>query len=554
MGQVSSLPPKGGLIAHRAGDDMKVAIIAPPYPLEEAPSPPLGVTYVAAAFEAAGAEVRIFDYIVSQYTREKLKRQLEEFNPRVVGATSVTMNFFAAAGILRDVKELNPSIMTIMGGPHVSFDAVNTLERHPEVDLVVMGEGESTIQELTGAIQDGRDLASLKGIAFRSGGGILVTEPRELIQDLDSLPLPARHLLPISRYQALGFPVSIITSRGCPNACIFCLGRRMVGKRVRHRSVLSVVDEIETILGLGFSRINVADDLFTADPLNVRDVCEEILRRRLRFSWSAFSRVNTITREMLAMMREAGCDAVSFGIESGNSDMLKRVRKGITLEQAREAVQMCKDEGVLAHASFMVGLPGETPETLDDTKRFAESLNIFYGYHFFSPFPGTTVRENLHMFDIEILTDDWSRYDANSAIVRTSALTADEMNRFVVDFETRLMGQMDEVIRRCHAGTATAEEQSGFEGRLRTGIMYRILTEDLVERYGAVGPDGPGDGGNGTTASLCEGIAAATGSDAGLVSRTVESLVSQGHLVAGRSEQGYAWRWSTGIGASSAQH
>lgn len=533
--------------ANRAGEAMKVAIIAPPYPLEEAPSPPLGVTYVAAAFEAAGAEVRIFDYIVSQYTREKLKRQLEEFNPRMVGATSVTMNFFAAAGILRDVKELDSSIMTMMGGPHVSFDAVNTLERHPEVDLVVIGEGETTIQELTVAIQEGRDLASLKGIAFRSGGGILVTEPRELIQDLDSLPLPARHLLPISRYQALGFPVSIITSRGCPNACIFCLGRRMVGKRVRHRNALSVVDEIEAILGCGFSRINVADDLFTADPVKVREVCEEILRRRLRFSWSAFSRVNTITREILALMREAGCDAVSFGIESGNPDMLKRARKGITLKQAREAVQMCRDEGVLAHASFMVGLPGETSQTLEDTKRFAESLGIFYGYHFFAPFPGTTVRENIANYDIEILTDDWSRYDANSAIVRTSALTADEMNRFVADFETRLMAQWNETVDRYHRGRATTDECFSVEGRLRTDLIYRILSEDLVERHGAVEPSsfarGPEDQGA-SIESFSKRLAAVLGGDERILLQAVEHLAQNGCLELKPSDQGLAWSWS----------
>ncbi|MCK9229749.1 MAG: B12-binding domain-containing radical SAM protein [Syntrophales bacterium] len=533
---------------------MKVAIIAPPYPLEEAPSPPLGVTYVAAAFEAAGADVRIFDYIVSQYSREKLGRQLEEFNPRVVGATSVTMNFHVAAGIIRDVKEIEPSIMTIMGGPHVSFDAVNTLERYPEVDLIVIGEGESTIANLMRVIEDGEDLSSVKGIAFRRGGDIVVTEPRELIQNLDSLPLPARHLLPISRYQALGFPVSIITSRGCPNSCIFCLGRRMVGKRVRNRNALSVADEIETILGLGFSRINVADDLFTADAVKVHAVCEEIFSRGLRFSWSAFSRVNTITREMLSIMRKAGCDAISFGIESGNKDMLKRIRKGITLEQAREAVQICKDEGVLAHASFMVGLPGETPETLEETKRFAESLDIFYGYHFFAPFPGTTVRDRLAMYDIEILTDDWSRYDANSAIVRTSALTADDMNRFVKDFETRLMGRMNDAIRRYREGIATEEERSGIEGRLRTEIMYRILSEDLVERYGTIGPDDSGSGGNSATGHLCGGITAATGCDAGLVYRTVESLVGQGHLVAGESERGRVWNWSTRVGTCSSEH
>ncbi|MDD5475612.1 MAG: radical SAM protein [Syntrophales bacterium] len=530
---------------------MKVAIIAPPYPLEEAPSPPLGVTYVAAAFEAAGAEVRIFDYIVSQYTREKLKRQLEDFAPRLVGATSVTMNFRAAASIIRDVKELEPSIITIMGGPHVSFDAADTLKRYPELDIIVMGEGERTIGELMEIIQGGGDLSSVKGIAFRSGGEAVVTEPRELIENLDSLPMPARHLLSIPRYRALGFPVSIITSRGCPNACIFCLGRRMVGKKVRNRNPLSVVDEIEMILGYGFSRINIADDLFTASPLKVREVCEEIIRRRLRFSWSAFSRVNTISREMLAMMGEAGCDAVSFGIESGNRDMLNRVRKGITLERAREAVQMCKDEKMLAHASFMVGLPGETAQTLEETKSFAESLCIPYGYHFFAPFPGTTVRENLDAFDIEILTDDWNRYDANSAIVQTSGLKAHEMNRFVADMENALMRLWQESVRRYHEGAGTAEENFAVEGRMRTEIMYRILSEDLVERYGTLNSDPSFQEGTESIRRLSKRITAAIGGDPDLVSRVLENLADQGHISIRRGGKERSWCWSANPRAGS---
>ncbi|MBN2296960.1 MAG: cobalamin-dependent protein, partial [Deltaproteobacteria bacterium] len=212
---------------------MKIALIAPPYPLEEAPSPPLGLCYVAAACKAAGAQVIVLDYIVSRYTPQKLAKALDEFQPDVVGATSVTMNFPQAIRIICDAKAHNPGIITMMGGPHVSFDVANTFNRYPELDLIVIGEAEQTLAELVPAIDAKRRWDHIAGIAFQRAGEIITTPERELISDLDHLPLPARHLLPMSRYLALGFPVSIITSRGCPNKCIFCLGRRMVGFKGR---------------------------------------------------------------------------------------------------------------------------------------------------------------------------------------------------------------------------------------------------------------------------------------------------------------------------------
>ncbi|MBR9982737.1 MAG: cobalamin-dependent protein, partial [Desulfatitalea sp.] len=278
---------------------MKIALIAPPYPLEEAPSPPLGLCYVAAACEAAGAQVVLLDYIVSRYTPEKLRAALDAFGPDVVGATAVTMNFPDAIEIIREVKAHNPAIVTMMGGPHVSFDAENTLTLHPELDLIVMGEGEATLAELVPALLAPQRWPAIQGIAFRSGAAVFQTPRRPLIADLDRLPLPARHMLPMSRYQALGFPVSIITSRGCPNRCIFCLGRRMVGSKPRFRDPQRVVDEIEHLLSYGITRINIADDLFTANKRRVRALCAEIARRGVRFDWSAFARVNTVDPETL---------------------------------------------------------------------------------------------------------------------------------------------------------------------------------------------------------------------------------------------------------------
>ncbi len=464
---------------------MRVALIAPPYPLEEAPSPPLGICYVAAACEAAGAEVMIIDYIVSRYTPEKLWRQLDEFGPDVVGATSVTLNFPAGAEILKAVKQHCPSVVTVMGGPHVSFDAQNTLARFPEIDAVIIGEAENTLMQWLPAAKNRSAWHDIKGLAFFEDEQFISTGPGDFIENLDALPQPSRHLLPLSKYKALGFPISIITSRGCPNKCIFCLGRKMVGFKVRYRDPVLVVDEIESILAMGFERINIADDLFTANKKRVRELCQEILNRNIKFGWSAFARVDTVDEETLEIMKKAGCDAVSFGIESGNPEMLKRVRKRITLDQARAAVSACKRVGMIAHASFMVGLPGESRQTMQDSFDFARELDIEHGYHFLAPFPGTTVRDNLDDYDLQILTDNWTRYDANKAIVKTSHLEPDAMESFVANAYTDVFERWEDSKNRYAEGTCTPEESLAVESEQRLKLIYDIVSNDIVEKNGS---------------------------------------------------------------------
>ena len=523
---------------------MRVVIIAPPYPLEEAPSPPLGVCYVAAAFEAAGAEVRIFDYIVSQYEPDKLRRELDAFDPDVVGATSVTMTFPAAAAILSKAKELRPDIVTVMGGPHVSFDVDNTLLSYPQIDLLVLGEGEDTIAELVPAITDRAGWPAIRGLAFVENGRVIRTEPRAFIRDLDRLPLPARHLLQCSRYQALGFPVSIITGRGCPYPCIFCLGRRMVGQKVRYRDPVKIVDEIESILDYGFNRINVADDLFLSNKDRARAVCREIMDRGIEIPWSAFARVNTVDLETLKIMRKAGCDSVSFGIESGNPEMLKRIKKKITLDQARNAVAWCKEAGILAHASFMVGLPGETRATLDETEDFAQSLDIIYGYHFLAPFPGTTVRESIDAYDLTIETSDWSCYDANRAIVRTSNLTPRDMEEWFSVFDRRNTEHMNDLERQYRDKTISQDDFLQVYGRHRMELTFRILSEDIIEKECRFPVDSADGGNGGAEELLVSRVADCTGADAGLVGETLRDFVNKGHIKPVRENGFLCWYWT----------
>jgi radical SAM superfamily enzyme YgiQ (UPF0313 family) len=518
---------------------MKIALIAPPYPLEEIPSPPLGLTYIATVCEAFGAEVRILDYIVRGYSETKLKAELSAFGPDVVGTNSVTMNFKRAAGILRTVKQADPGVITLMGGPHVSFDSEATLTLYPEIDIIIKGEGEATLAELLGVIHDREAWSGVLGIAFREKGRIMATGPRPLIQDLDALPRPARHLLPMARYQALGYPVSIITSRGCPNQCIFCLGRRMVGQKVRFRSPSLIADEVQDLIAMGSSYINIADDLFTASKPRVRALCNEFLKRNLDVHWSAFSRVNTVDVETLKLMKSAGCHSVSFGIESGNPEMLKRVKKGITIDQARKAARACQEAGIRGHASFMVGLPGENWETMQDSRALQNELGIESAYHFLAPFPGTEVREKIADYDLEILTRDWDEYNANKSIVRTSALSAKDMDDFVHGAHGRVEEAWEALKQKYADKAATPEEQMQVGGFYRMEMIFKLLTQDVIENHSVYPLDK-----DTALEALCKIISGLTGLDRDFVEFNIKDLISKGYIRAAENGGKTCFSWA----------
>jgi radical SAM superfamily enzyme YgiQ (UPF0313 family) len=438
----------------------RVLLINPPTPLEERPNPPLGLAFIAAALEEAGVDVRIVDMVTHPLDRGRLETVLEDFEPHIVGATAVTMTFHGAVRALRDIKAIIPDVLTIMGGPHVTFTPQDTLKQVPELDLIVMGEGDVTIIEVVNELHNGRNWSSVRGLAFRGAGGEVTITPAQDIVDVNELPQPARHLLPLGRYRALKMPISITTARGCPFPCIFCSARDMAGAKIRNRAAKIVVDELEDLAGLGFHQINIADDLFTGRKRHCLAVCDEIIARGLKINWSCYSRVDTINPDMLARMKDAGCTTMAFGIESANEEMLKRVRKGITIPKTIEAVKMCVEAGIDPHCSFILGLPGETQETLQETLAFCEKIKgmgASYGLHLLAPFPGTAVREQMEGFDLKILTDDWSQYHANRAIVETSTVSADQLNAIVDEwtrnFERLLLEShtLDEEQRRVHS-------------------------------------------------------------------------------------------------------
>jgi hypothetical protein len=304
------------------------------------------------------------------------------------------------------------------------------------------------------------------------------------VRDLDRLAEPARRRLPLGRYRTLGMPVSLTTSRGCPHACVFCVGRRMVGARVRYRSPERVVDEMAHLAALGFRQINLADDLFTANPGHCLAICDAIRRRGLTIRWSSFARVDTVSSRLLARMRDAGCHAVSFGMESGNAAILKRIRKHITLSQSEAAVAMCRRVGMEAHASFILGLPGETPETLAETKAFARRLGakgLSYGFHLLAPFPGTAVGDDPQAFGLRILSRNWPDYHANRAVCEPAGIAKAQLDAVAEDWENRLKAYLDDIGRRMAGGEATANEQQQIRNMERTVILHELMMREALE-------------------------------------------------------------------------
>ncbi|MFZ5569811.1 MAG: B12-binding domain-containing radical SAM protein [Thermodesulfobacteriota bacterium] len=472
---------------------MRFLLVNPHYPISEGPSPPLGLAFIAAALEAAGIEVRILDLVVTPYSRELLESELNSFRPQVIGATAVTMTVDNALRVLGDARELDADILTVMGGPHVTFCAEATMERFPFIDLVVLGEGEKTVAELMRAARNGRNFQEVAGVVCRNGNRLVRTPAREALLDVDSLNAPARHLLSLGRYRALGMPISMTTSRGCPHQCIFCVGRKMVGAKVRYRGAQSVVDELEYLGSLGFPQINIADDLFTANKKHCIGICDEILRRNLKIKWSSFARVDTVSPEVLGKMHAAGCDSVSFGVETANAGILKTIRKGITTDQVIAAVRMCNDAGIQPSASFILGLPGETPETIEETVSFGKKLRemgVIYGFHLLAPFPGTRVREECEHYGIRILTDDWREYHANRAIVETAAADKEMLDAIVIEWEKNIDLWLGDIGRRIQSGEATEEEAFPLKNLERTVAVYDLMMDRAIETCGKWATDG----------------------------------------------------------------
>ena len=296
------------------------------------------------------------------------------------------------------LKSTFPQVKIIVGGPHVTAVPEDLLE-DKNIDIAVIGEGEYTIVELAKLIGENKSFKDCKGIAFKENGKIVKTSLRPLIEDIDALPFPSRHLLPYDKYMHSDMMsrktkknyTNIMSARGCPFKCIFCGSRTTFGGIVRFRNPKLVVDEIEECYNkLDIGIFGFSDDTLTVKKEHIMEICNEILKRKLNIAWVAQARVNTVDKEMLELMKKAGCEAIHYGYESGSQEILNNIKKGITIQQSIDATKITKEVGLKIHGYFMIGNPGETNETAKQTIELAKKLDPDTAqFTIATPFPGT---------------------------------------------------------------------------------------------------------------------------------------------------------------------
>jgi len=428
----------------------------------------------------------------------------------------------------------------------VTFAPEDTLLSSPWIDAIVIGEGERTLVELARAVTENEDIHQVSGIAFADGGTVVKTSPRPLIENLDQLPLPARELLPMARYRALGTPCTVITSRGCPYKCIFCSGHRMFGPRVRFRSPGLVVDEIERLQrDFGLAKVNIVDDTFTLNQSHAQTVCDEMLRRNLKSKWSVFARVDRISEDLAQLMNRAGCEWVLFGVESGDEGILKTIKKGTTPEDVRRGVKIAAEAGINVFNSFILGLPGESWATAQKTLAFGDELyqkyGAKYGFHMLSPLPGTEIYERAEDYGIRVLSRNWARYNANEPITETTTMSTEMVKEAMSVYNRGIEAAWDNIKQQAKNGDCQCAEI--IEGKEKNEFVWALFQGDIIEKLGRIASAGILKSGD-AQAELVRRVSHRLDIDIGLTQRRMGELIAKGVLQLESEGNGLRWQWT----------
>ncbi len=440
--------PTYGIIVHRRDMSMKVLFVEPPKKSWEMMgdfiAPPLGLAQLAAVLEVNGVDVQIIDCNASGLTWSDLKRAIADAQPTLVGASAMTTFFPTALRVMELAKRVDEDIVTVVGGPHVTFMVEETLESHPEIDIVGRGEGEYVILDLARCLQSDGNLARVRGIAFRRDGEIVQTAPPESVE-VDELPLPAYHLLPMSVYFFTVFQkfCTVLTSRGCPYQCTFCAERGFWGPGWRPRDPAMVGDELELLhRRYGRESIWFGDDCFNVDGEHMGLICEEILRRDLRLDWYYQGRADLLIKhqEYLPLMRRAGNLMAQIGIEAASDEELQGLQKNLTIEQVKEAVSLLRQHDMVCQGMIIIGTRQDDAHSILRKVDLLKWLDIdFPVFTIYTPFPGTKAYDEAK--DKGWLeTDDYALYDMSYPIMPTEHLSRKQVmglyNRCFASFYT----------------------------------------------------------------------------------------------------------------------
>ena len=481
---------------------MRVLLVHPadfPDPSRAAPllpanqAPPLGLAYIAAWVRSQGRhEVRILDTRHARSSREDFRREIEDFHPHLVGMGCYTVTVPVAremAAIVRSICDAK----VVLGGPHPA-GAPEECARDPAFDFVGVGEGERIFAELADTLEDGGDLKSIRGLWFREHrddpeSPVIINQARDWFDDLDTLPVPARDLLPplasyrMNMFQYREWPATTMyTSRGCPYSCIFCERREILGNRFRVRAPDKVVDEMEMLVAdHGMREIFFYDDTFTLDARRVHQICDEILRRGVKVSWNISTHVNTVDREVLGKMARAGCWQIAYGLETGDPRVLKDILKGTDLATIRQRIEWTKEAGIEPKGLFMIGHPTDTTESIARTVEFARSLPLVAAnFKIATPFVGTPMREMALEYG-DLREGDHRNFkgdpESNGAVFCANGLTREYLSGVQRRAYFRFYSAPDRLVTIARTMTSRENRSKWVEG---AKIMGRLLRHQVA--------------------------------------------------------------------------
>ena len=409
-------------------DKRSVVLINPPMTLEDrygkemkqfgAVSEPLGLAYIAGYLENNNVPVRIIDAPAQQMSAEQIVSDIGLANDNIVGISILTTTFSVVKDLCRSIKNAIPHCMIVLGGPHSTVLPERTLEEILEADIACIGEGELTMAAIA-QCEDDNNINHIEGICYRRNGEIIRNPDRPFIRNLDEIPPPARHFLPMDRYHLTASRVSgdtfcptIIVARGCPFKCSYC--SRTFGRTFRAHSIERIVEEIKDLIQTyQIRQINIEADTLTVKKTFLRDLCHAIIENGIqrKIKWTCESRVDTIDADMLKLMRQAGCWQISYGVETGSQRLLNLINKGVTLTQVEQAFRLTKKAGISIRGFFMLGLPTETRQESFETIAFAKKIDPLWAQFTITvPYPGTQMFDELDRAG-QIRTYDWRCYN-----------------------------------------------------------------------------------------------------------------------------------------------
>lgn len=403
---------------------LRILLIYPPITTEEiyakfspwAPClPPLGLCYIASALLNNGYQVKILDCVAERLSLKQIKDEIIKFVPTIVGVSSTTVAYFRARQILRLVKGIDRRIKTILGGAHITTSPVQTMQECEYLNIGIIGEGEITIVEIMKRIEKRDSMEDIQGILFRENGVIIVNKPRPPIKNLDQIIYPARHLLKDLRvyshtpFRGSGLTTTMITSRGCPFNCYYC--DTSVFDRVWRahspRYVVSEMFHLKKRYGVNF--LSIEDDNFFISKSRTKDICRMMIEKAVDLKWTCSGRADAVNKELLSLMKDAGCQSIYLGIESGSPRILELINRGVSIEQIKKGIKLIKDSGIDVIGSFILGLPSETKQEVEKTIDFALSLPLDgVSFFLFVPYPNTKLREVA--FEYGQVSSNWGDY------------------------------------------------------------------------------------------------------------------------------------------------